>query len=159
MDSVERTEAAKIALDEFRKCSAIYPAFEDAYYEMGGVYRLLNDNINAIKMYKRTLEINPDNTKALADYATLLFINKDYKNALDGFKKVMQKNPNDVKSFVAAGACYREMKEYNNAINFFEKALQLKPGDVNLAKNLSLLYLNVNDSIKADYYDSLAVNH
>ena len=67
---------------------------------------------------------------------------------------MMLHDSSNVKAYKGAGICYLSMNDNNKAIVYFEKALQLEPDNKNTLHNLSVLYLNIGDSTKANFYKS-----
>lgn len=59
------------ALLEFKKCLAIVPNDEITHLNIAITYHVKGDKENAIREYKRTLEINPSNKEAIANLKSL----------------------------------------------------------------------------------------
>src|ERR1700687_1803714 len=60
------------AVIEFRNATEVDPQFAAAHYQMGQAYLKLQDWIHAYGELNRTLELEPDNSKAHVDLANLM---------------------------------------------------------------------------------------
>ena len=53
------------ALEVFKMNVELYPCSANVYDSLGEAYMNIGDTANAIKNYKRSLELNPENTNAV----------------------------------------------------------------------------------------------
>ena len=69
---------------------------DDALYEMGRAYLMLEDNNKAISTYQRLMETQPASEmarKAALETGMIYFNQKDYDRAISAYKKVISKYP------------------------------------------------------------------
>lgn len=100
---------------------------EDALIALGNLYHMKGESHKTIGLYKKALDINPDNVAILKALGILYFDLHLYNEAEDTFKKVLEhplKKDKDV-YFVynSLGKIYKSKKMYDNAIRYFEKSV------------------------------------
>src|SRR5262249_800003 len=113
-----------------RACSEIiarYPAFAMAYAVRGGVYRRQRDVEQALADLNRALELDPNNTYALARRISALGLKGDDAKKQADFDRLMAINPTRSIDFDAVGIAYSSKKDYDRAISEYNKAIQLDP--------------------------------
>ncbi len=163
---------------EYKKAIAVYAQIEpkgaDTYEAIGNCYRQLGDFKNSILNYKKSLEINQDNSEVyyLLGVAYLEANNK--KLAKDAFVKSLEKNPKNIKSkkmitFIEqkeiansldmAYASY-EKKDYQAALKHLNKAVENFPNDskVYFYRGLTKEALNDYKGAVADFKDTVKID-
>jgi tetratricopeptide (TPR) repeat protein len=81
----------------------------------------------AIKIFKKVLQMNPDHPDALY-YRALAWANKgDYIQAISDFTKAVEKNPFDTESLIGRGEVWQSKGNVKRALADFKKALDLDP--------------------------------
>ena len=98
---------------------------------------------DALKYYKRSLQLNPDSNEVASIYVHIGSCLKDMENylgALEALEKAKQCNPDLKEIYNLSGYCYFKLKEHYKAIEEFEKAIEIDPGSAidyaNIASNL-----------------------
>ena len=100
----------------------------------------------ALIIYDKILENEPNNTKILKMKALALSnLNYDAKS-LKEFFKILQENPGDTLALTGMGVGFGNLGEYNEAIIYFEKALENEPDSI-IIKN----YLKIVEDINSKY--------
>ncbi len=95
----------------------------ECYYELGFMNNYVrDDNESAVKYYRKCLELNPDNEKALNNLVLVLRILERYSEALAYYKR--SKN-NDLNWNWAL--CYIGLKKYESAIPLLDNVLKQSP--------------------------------
>jgi|GEM_PF-1539388 len=100
---------------------------EDALIALGNLYHMKGESHKTIGLYKKALDINPDNVAILKALGILYFDLHMYNEAEDTFKKVLEhplKKDRDV-YFVynSLGKIYKSKRMYEHAIRYFEKSV------------------------------------
>ncbi len=95
----------------------------------------------ALQLYERILEHNPDNVNVLnaVAYIMALIPEGDLSRALKLAKKAISRAPNNAAYNDTLGYVYYKRGEYNLAKNFLKKALSLKPDDSDIRKHIDEL--------------------
>jgi len=97
----------KKALSDFEKAYQIYSKDAGLVYSLGNAYASTGDTDKAIKFYKKSLKMDPDNHNAYLNLGIVyLKQKKDKKNTIKNWKTFLQKEPNyyqneDIKKAIA----------------------------------------------------------
>jgi len=83
----------------------------------------------AIKIFKKVLEMTPDHPDALY-YIALAWANKgDDSQAIADFTKAVEKDPFDTDSLIGRGQAWQRKGKVKRALADFKKALSIDPGN------------------------------
>jgi tetratricopeptide (TPR) repeat protein len=100
-----------------------------------------NDYLDSAALYfKGGIDLEPENTFALEQYAIVKLVRGDYPAAEEGFKNLTELDPEQKDHWVNLGDTYIQQQKFEEAIVPFEKALELDPGDVRLWETIIDLY-------------------
>ena len=110
----------------------------------------------AISLYKKFIALNPANSEAIYNLATLYLRSNDHNNALEFFFKFIKINPNNSNVYNDIGLIYYQNKELDKALHNINKSIELNPHNDNAHKNLGLIYYNKKNYYKAEKYLSKA---
>jgi len=108
---------------------------------IGMTYWTLNDNVNALIYYKKSMDLVPS-SENYGQYAVALFETGDYENSLIYFNKTIEKSPNNDIYWNNRGMYYYETKDYDKAEQDFLKSLSLNQNK-DLDGFLMLLKINI----------------
>ena len=81
----------------------------------------------AIKIFKKVLEMNPDHPDALYYRALAWAIKGDYNQAIADFTKAVEKDPFDTDSLIGRGKAWQRKGNVKRALADFKKALSIDP--------------------------------
>ncbi len=104
-------------------------AYEEASKEFESWWAFVKDHDKAEELYKIALEIEPENTVILSNYATYLKdIRKDYDKAEELYKKAIEIDTEDV-SIIGKYANFLDVirKDYGKAEELYRKAIEIDP--------------------------------
>ena len=88
----------------------------------------------AIEIFKKVLEMNPDHPDALY-YRALAWANKgDYNQAISDFTKAVEKDPQDTDSLIGRGEIWQSKGNVKRALADFKKALNMDPDNPDYQK-------------------------
>ena len=88
----------------------------------------------AIRIFKKVLEMNPDYPDALY-YRALAWANKgDYNQAIADFTKAVEKDPLDTDSLIGRGDVWQSKGNVKRALADFKKALNMDPDNLDYQK-------------------------
>lgn len=94
----------------------------------------------AIEVYKRTLEIDPNNADAHARIGKIFVELKDYGKASEFYKRALEINPSKIYWQCEAGRIFQEVGNIPEAINAYKKSIKLSPEYELPYKNLGKIY-------------------
>jgi len=120
------------------------PENPDLFYNLGVSANKLGDNENAMKYYKKTLELKPDYTNAQINIASLIL--SDEKSIVNKMNN-LGTSSQDYKKYDELKA--KRMELYKNAVPYLEGALKGKPDNIEALRTLMNIYYQLDDP-KAD---------
>lgn len=132
----------KVVMEEVIKSDPNNPAL---YYNLGVSSANLGDNENAIKYYKKALELNPQMVNAQLNIATIILEREraivDEMNSL-GNTKADNKKYDELS---------KERKQiYSDAVPYLEAALQTEPNNVEVVRTMMNIYYQLENNQKAE---------
>lgn len=94
--------------------------------------------------YKKTLSIDPENTKALISLGKILERKSSHREALNAFENALEVDPSVKIAWYGKGSALLALENYEQALEAFEKVLELDETDVEgwFAKGAALWELN-----------------
>ena len=148
----EKDSIIKVGIAELKKAVTIYPAFTDAYNQLGVIYDKINQPDSAIANYQLALKNNPSDPTVHNNIGTVFFKHGNYQEAIKGFTKATELNPNYAEAFANLGSCYGMLQDYNTAINDFNRAIQIDPNYQQAYYFLGITYKSMGNDQQAQYY-------
>lgn len=125
---------SKLAIEEFEKVIELDEHDFVAYNDLGSIYEVLNENEDAERYVKKSLDIKPDYGRALYNMGVLCKKKGDNKLALKYYYDAIGKFE-DPFLFLNMSAIYIEEKDYDAAIKILNRGLIDFPKSVNLHYN------------------------
>jgi len=110
-------EKYKLAIEGLQIALKEDPKFVLAYDDIAMCYRQLKDYNNAIKYYKKSLEIFPEGDFALMNIGVVYSLKEDYKTAITFYEKLIQYQPDNAEGYFGAGKSYFVLKDDVKALN------------------------------------------
>lgn len=213
-DRAVKDSLMKLGVDELVKSIEINPRFGEAYFKLGYAYYQMRDyetsidyykkaNANAntlanmalayymkadhaeaLKLLKRSLQMDPQNSTArnnmslvqgafnnqmktlksstagdpdqYFELANLMVEQQNYQEALIYFQKAVELRPDYLGAILNIGNCYYMLQDYDKAISTFLKVLSINPNHQLANRNLSHLYGLTGNTDLQQYYDRKA---
>ncbi|GEC73676.1 pentatricopeptide repeat domain-containing protein (PPR motif) [Flavobacterium flevense] len=119
----------------------------DAYFR--------NNNLDeAISIYKELVRNNYILENTYSYYGAALFGKKKYIEAIAVFKEGIKQNASSAELWMNYGNALAASGNLREAITAFEKVYELNPNDKNALKFLTMVYQQLGDIEKANYYYS-----
>jgi tetratricopeptide (TPR) repeat protein len=145
------------AIFHLKKAIEIYPKYIDCYFLLGNAYYLNKDYKNAVIIYEKYIELNPnDHTilknyeKALREYGRILFFEENNNLAAKNqLLKALKLEPNDDKALEILGAAEAELGYLVNSLQFLLKSAEINPNSASTWANLYITYTRLGDKAKA----------
>jgi tetratricopeptide (TPR) repeat protein len=140
-----------------------YPNEKRVYTELGYFFSRNGLSDEAIKVYSKSLQLDPNYSEALCGMAYTYLEMEAYNKALQYFKRHQSVYPDDANTHDTMADIYFYMGNHDAAIVSYKKALQISPDFVSSAMKLSYLYAlreEYDDALQwSDYYITNAPSH
>src|SRR5207248_1635881 len=94
----------------------------------------------AIKEFKKAIELDPQDPLARHELAAMLMDEGDYRGAIALLKEVVRLEPENYEGWLDLGISYAQKGFYQEAERCYAKARELNPDDVLLNYNVAALY-------------------
>ena len=101
-------------------------------------YEILGRFPEAIKTYKKLLELNPNHTDGMFSLGWLLKDEKRHREAAPIFKRAINLEPTADK-YYGLGMVYKEMDRHEDALVQFRKALQIDNNHLGANEKITLM--------------------
>jgi len=127
---------------------------------LGYIYKQLKSYKEAIKLYSRALEINPESIYYTLELIDLLIDDKNYVKAMDLIKEFSSKHDNCASIYNSLARIYYRLNELNPALENVSKALSLdiNNSETNYFKGLILNDLGEFEEAKKNIYNAIKIN-
>ncbi len=96
---------------------------------LGVAYKKKGMLDEAIKEYRKTIELNPSFVRAINNIGYIYYERKQYDLAIEEYKKAVSIDPEFAEGYLNMGLVYYDLKMYDDAIEAYNKAI-----DVNYTK-------------------------
>jgi Tfp pilus assembly protein PilF len=155
----------------------ISPDYDEAYYSLGEIFAGIGNSDSASWYYKKAVDINPQNSRFLNNYADMMFKKDEVDSAKKYFQLAVKYDPYYRDAWVNLGATYSRigqswlekaqqaqkksqfeemnsiynvaMSYYDSAIVYVNKSIQIDPGFAHSYRVLGIIYENMNEKEKA----------
>jgi tetratricopeptide (TPR) repeat protein len=139
----------KKAIEQFEKITEGAPKDIESWLMLGRLNKASQNSTEALKDFKKALELDADNEDAMTGLAMVYTDLGDNKAAADLLQKVAEKNPNP-HSLINLAGVYEQLKDYQLAAEMLRRALQQQPGNAELKQMLA------EDLIQTDQVEEAA---
>jgi tetratricopeptide (TPR) repeat protein len=95
----------------------------ELHFQLGNLYFRKGEQHQAIKQYKRTLQLNRKFVPALNNLALVTAANQEYYKALTIFSDVLKYHPNDAETHYNIACMYSRLKQVDKSIKWLKKAI------------------------------------
>lgn len=143
-----------IALDEFNKATQLDADYAPAYTGLGLVHAALKQDDKAEANFKRSLQLDPDNSDSHNNYGTFLCVRNRVDEAVKQFMTAVS-NPlyaTPESAYLNAGICSLKKKDEKSAENYLLTALKIQPGLRSASYQLANLYFKQGDNKRSRTY-------
>lgn len=137
------------ASEQFKKIIKIRPQMIQAYNALGMCYLNQGKNAEAVAIWEKAMEIDPEN-EAARDLIDRVKKTEGRTNERRKLEILLEKNPNLSQAWFDLGKIYLDEKLYDRAIGAFEKASRLEPDRADYLYRLGYTYHRTRNYGKAE---------
>jgi tetratricopeptide (TPR) repeat protein len=114
----------------------------DLYNLSGLIMMERDDQVGALRAFKKAAEINPKHADAHMNMALIAINFRDYKTAEESLAIAVKdsRQKKNVEAFLGLGVAQRGLRKYKDAEGSFKKALDMAKNDPRPLYNLGILY-------------------
>lgn len=147
------------AIEVCNKIIAVTPSVS-AYNNRGLAYSNLGFIDNAIKDYKKAIEIDATASQAYYNLAFEYEKKSMYNDALKLLEKANSLEPNNAQYLEEIGKCYDDMRNYEKSLEYHNKAIILNPSNAIAYNNrgATLSKMNRQDDAIKDYKKAIELD-
>lgn len=122
------TEDANTAILHFKRAVAVYPAYPDAWNNLGESYLLLlNQSDSAIKYFEKAVEANPDLQVAYYNLGYTYQVTDQYEKSIENYEKSLELLPWEIKTMSNLSIMYEKTGNFEKAIALNEDIIKIDP--------------------------------
>ena len=110
------------------------------YAALGYTYEQQKQYKDAIKAYKRAIEMDRDNLDAIRGLAQNLLNDGQTEAALEQYKIIADSNPEDAQTYLRIAEIYRRDGRFDLALENLKKAESLVPDSIEVPYNIAAVY-------------------
>ena len=116
-----------------------------------------NDLKNAELLYKKVLDINPNNLSACNNLGIILTNLNNFKDAEKYYLKAIKINPNYADANYNIAGLYKSTENIDDSIKYYKKTILIKPNYTDAYNNIGLIYFEKGEYIIAKKYFEKAI--
>lgn len=118
---------------------------EDFYLAFGIASFIPHQNDLSIKMFRKAVEINPNDYNCWNKLGAILAHSKMHENAIECYKKAISLKKDYLRCWANMGIAYNNLDDYDNAKNSFIEALKIDRNNDDVWAYLRSIYSRVNN--------------
>lgn len=109
-----------LAIKDYQDALKVNPADEVTLLKLGNIYKIKNDNKNAISFYKKSIVVNPNYADGWFNLGLVYANDKNNNKAKECFHRVISLNPNYGYAYYALGLAYEQDGNEKEALNNYK---------------------------------------
>jgi len=111
----------------------------------------------AIPLYKKAIQLDPNNISAIHDLGRIYKEKGFYEAAIHYYSEAIEIDKSYTIAYNSCGFAYYKLKQFDKALDNYHKALKLEPNNGDILGNVATIYEVLNEFEKARiyYYESL----
>lgn len=151
-DPVEKRANFDRGKIHFEKAISIYPAYHDAYSQLGLAAYRDKDYEKALEYYELALKYKPNFPLVYSNMGIIFFERGDLAKAKEVYEKAVQYDPRMKDALRNLGAVNAMQKNFDEAIRWFSQAVEYWPEDATLNFYLGSAYRDAGQEEKGRPY-------
>ena len=124
-----------VSIHNYQDALKINPSDEVTLLKIGNIYKIKNDNKNALNFYKKSIVVNPNYTDGWFNLGLVYATDDNNGKARECFHRVISLNPNYSYAYYALGIAYEQDGNKKEALNNY-KIFLTQTKDENTAKTV-----------------------
>jgi tetratricopeptide (TPR) repeat protein len=122
-----------------------FPGSDDTLSLVGSVYEQHGNNNEAVKFFKKALELNPNRADVYSALSWIAFMKEEYEQAITNWKKALEIDANKQSLRSSIASAMMMLGRHTEAIEQLEQNVRLFPGSVYSHFLLGQAYLQQKD--------------
>ena len=122
----------------WRTTLARNPDCSMAHNNLGSLLKDQGHIEEAVEHYRKAVQIDPNNYKALYNLGMALAARGQFNEAIENFRQAIQIKPNDCGALVSLGIALANRGQFDEAIANFRQAIQIDPNNCEALNNLGI---------------------
>lgn len=119
---------AQTCIKHFKRAVAVYPAYPDAWNNLGETYLLvLNEPDSSIIYFKKAIETNPKLRAAYYNLGYTYQVTDQYEKAIVNYEKALELEPYEIRAMSNLAQMYEKTGNIDKAITLNEDIMKLEP--------------------------------
>lgn len=144
---------AQTCIKHFKRATAVYPQYPDAWNNLGESYLLLlNESDSSIRYFEKAVEINPNLQAAYYNLGYTYQVTEQYEKSIVNYEKALELEPWEVRTMSNLAQMYEKTGQLDKAIKLTEDIIKLDPMLDVPYLNLASFALHQGDNAKAIGY-------
>ena len=141
-DVLARKDRLSEADWHFREARRLRPDLADRIYDVrGAALASLGRFDEAIRLFRKAVAFNPDNSEARVDLAGVLFRQQKLDEAIGHLREALRLNPHSTKAHFVLGLALYRQNDLDGAQKHLRRAIELEPKHPDAHNSLGLIYL------------------
>ncbi|MBI1926223.1 tetratricopeptide repeat protein [Candidatus Poribacteria bacterium] len=103
------------------------------------------DSTSELTLWKRAIEINPNNANAHNNLGNAYEAQGQYEQAIAAYQRAIDIDPNDAIAHINLGVVYTKQGQYEQAIAAYKKGIDINPSDAIACYNIAGVYSLQNE--------------
>ncbi|MBI4248237.1 MAG: tetratricopeptide repeat protein [Elusimicrobia bacterium] len=103
-------------------------SYAQLHYNQGVEFQKKGNFEEALKNYRKSLEMDPRNAKAFINMGIAFYMQDRLNEAIFQFRSALEIDPNDAKAHFDLGLALDDKGDFKEAILHFQKAVEIDPG-------------------------------
>ena len=146
------------AIISIKKSVKLNPNFFLGYYNIGLIYLVKKEYLQARKYFERSIFINNDFYDSNFRMACVCRELGDLSKSIDFFEKCLKIKNNDIDSLNYLGLNFFDLKFYNKAFESFKKCILIDPNFYQAYSHIGLIYAELKKNNNAIFFFNKAIS-
>jgi len=146
------------AMQYAERAESIYPGASEVQKILGDIFEFQKDHEQAIRAYKRSLEIDSDNPDTMLALAVAYLRDNRTNSAKELLISVTQIQPENNAAFQYLGYCYLQLKEIDKSIQNYSRAIAIDKRDWQAYRGLGVAYMLIAINDEDDVMEAKALH-
>lgn len=146
------------AMQYIEQAENIYPGVSEVQKILGDIFEFQKNHEQAIRAYKRALEIDSNNPDIMLALAVAYLRDNRTNSAKELLISVMQAQPENNAALQYLGYCYLQLKEIDESIQSYSRAIAIDSRDWQAYRGLGVAYMLIAINDQDDVAKAKALN-